>query len=140
MGLRSGLLGCLFLVLPLFLGMCRGGDRNYPGGKRSGPKPKMDEESVAKRMKREASHARMAQRKAAAAIAAEQEEDAEQQKALLRKERSELPMCGRRSLGSERIADAKAAASSAANPASKAAASVAAQHKKNTLESFFLKP
>ena len=42
--------------------MGRGGDRNYPGGKRSGPKPKMDKESVAKREKRQESNRTSAQR------------------------------------------------------------------------------
>ena len=78
--------------------MCRGGDRNYPGGKRSGPKPKMDEESVAKRMKRESRQAHTAQRKAADAAAAEQQEEAEQQRALLREQLADLPMCSRRML------------------------------------------
>jgi hypothetical protein len=105
------------------LGMCsRGGDRNCPGGKRSGPKPKMDEESVAKRMKREASQARTAQRKAADAAAAEQEEKAEQQRALLREKLADQPMCARRMHGSKCVAD-KAAAVAAAPAASSGAGS-----------------
>ena len=118
--------------------MCRGGDRNYPGGKRSGPKPKMDEESVAKRMKREARQGRTAQRKAADAAAAEQEEEAEQQRALLREKYAGQAMCIRRKYGSARIADAKAAA--ALDAAAPAAAASAAQPQKGTLLGFFSKP
>ena len=126
----------MLLVLPLDLGMGHGGDRNCPGGKKSGPKPKMDEESVAKRQKRLESKARTVQRKAAAAAAAEQEEEAEQQRALLRKERAEQPMCSRRSLGSERIADARAAAAVAATDAA-AAHLQDPRHNMNKLYSHF---
>ena len=117
--------------------MCRGGDRNYPGGKKSGPKPKMDEESIAKRQKRLESKARTAARKAAAAADAEQEEEAEQQKAVLRKQHANQPMCHRRRLGSERIADARAAAAAVAEDAATAPTSSAAFHGMNTLQSFF---
>ena len=110
------------------------------GGKRpnTGPKPKMDEESVVKRQKRLESKARTAQRKADAAAAAEQEEEAEQQKALLRKERTEQPMCLRRSFGSERVAAAKAAAAATDAAAAVAAASTAPRHEMNKIYSFFV--
>ena len=62
--------GLAFLVLLLVIGMGRGGDRNFPGGNRTGPKLKMDEVSVANRMKRKESEERTALRKAAAAAAA----------------------------------------------------------------------
>ena len=116
--------------------MWRGGDRNYPGGKRSGPKPKMDELSMAKRMKRQASKERTALRKAAAAAAAVEKEQAEQQRALLREQLAEQPICVRRPLGSQRIAD-KATAVAAAAAAAPAAA---AQPQKGTLDGFFMKP
>ena len=75
---------CFYLVLLLVVGMGHGGDRNFPGGKKSGPKPKMDEARVVNRMKREASKERTALRKAAAAAAAVEKEQAEQQRASLR--------------------------------------------------------
>ena len=114
--------------------MCRGGDRNYPGGKSSGPKPKMDEKSIAKRMKRQASKERTVQRKAMAAAAAVEEEKATEEKALLRKELADQPAFRRRSLGSERIFNAKAAAASTARDS---AATVAPAESKCTLQSFF---
>ena len=125
----------MLLRVLLVLSMCRGGDRNYPGGKRTGPKPKMDAESIVKRQKRQESKERTALRKATVEAAAVKEEEAEQQKALLRKKHTDLPMCLRRNLGSERIADAKAAAASAALDA----ATAAAEPKKGTLDTFFLK-
>ena len=125
----------IFRVL-LVLSMCRGGDRNYPGGKSTGPKPKMDAVSIVKRQKRQESKARTALRKATAEAAAVKNEETEQKKALLRKKHTDLPMCLRRNLGSERIADAKAAAASAALDAATAAA---AEPKKGTLDTFFSK-
>ena len=83
-------------ALLLVIGMVRGGDRNYPGGKKSGPRPKMDEVSVANRMKRKARKERTALRKAEAAAAAVEDEKAEQQKALLREQFGEQPMFLRR--------------------------------------------
>ena len=97
----------------------------------------MDAESVAKRMKREASQARTAQRKAADAAAAEQEEEAEQQRALLREKLADLPMCARRMHGSKRMADKAAAMATA--PAA-AAPAAAAQPQQGTLLGFFSKP
>ena len=132
----SGLLP--LCVLLLVIGMCRGGDHNNPGGNKSGPKPKMDNVSIAKRIERKASKDRTAQRKAAAAAAAVQEQEAEQQKALLRNERSEQPMSLRRSLGSERVATAKAAAAAAAaDAAAAAAASSDPAHNMKKIYSFF---
>ena len=64
--------------------MCHGGDRNFPGGKKSGPKPKMDEASVVNRMKREASKERTALRKAAAAAAAVDKKQAERRRTMMR--------------------------------------------------------
>ena len=99
--------GCcyFYLVLLFVVGMGHGGDRNFPGGKKSGPKPKMDEASVVNRMKREASKERTALRKAAAAAAAVDMEQAERRRALLRVKHGDQPMCVRRQLGSQRIAD-----------------------------------
>jgi hypothetical protein len=125
-------------LLLLELGMCRGGDRSFPGGKKPGPKPNMDEESIAKRQKRQESKERTAERKAADAAAAEQEEQAEQQRALLREKYAGQAMCIRRKYGSARIADAKAAA--ALDAAAPAAAASAAQPQKGTLLGFFSKP
>ena len=119
--------------------MGRGGDQNFPGGKKSGPKPKMDAVSVANRMKRKQSKERTVLRKAAAAAAAVEKEEAEQQRALLRDKLAEQPMCVRRQLGSQRIAD-KATAVAAAPAAAAAAPAAAAQPQKGTLDSFFMKP
>ena len=112
--------------------MGRGGDRNFPGGNKSGPKPKMDEVSVANRMKRKESKKRTVLRKAAAAAAAVEKEKAEQQRELLREKLAEQPMCVRRKLGSQRIADKATAVATA--PAA------AAQPQKGTLDGFFSKP
>ena len=92
--------------------------------------------SIVKRQKRQESKARTALRKATAEAAAVKNEETEQKKALLRKKHTDLPMCLRRNLGSERIADAKAAAASAALDAATAAA---AEPKKGTLDTFFSK-
>ena len=114
--------------------MCRGGDRNYPGGKSTGPKPKMDDESVAKRRaKRQASKERTAQRKAVAAAEAAKEETAAEKKALLRKELADQPAFRRRSLGSERIFNANAVAASAAQDA----AATPPAEPKGSIVSFF---
>ena len=126
------------LVLLLVIGMGRGGERNFPGGNRTGPKLKMDEVSVANRMKRKESEERTALRKAAAAAAAVEKKQAEQQRASLREKLAEQPMCVRRQLGSQRIAD-KATAVAAA-PAAAAATAAAAQPQKRTLDDFFSKP
>ena len=133
--------GCcyFYLVLLFVVGMGHGGDRNFPGGKKSGPKPKMDEASVVKRMKREASKERTALRKAAAAAAAVDMEQAERRRALLRVKHGDQPMCVRRQLGSQRIAD-KVATAAAAPAAAAAAPAAAAQPHKGSLESFLSKP
>ena len=117
--------------------MCRGGNRNYPGGKRSGPKPKMDEQSVANRMKREASKERTALRKAEAAAKAVKEEEAAKEKALLREEHADQPAFRRRSFGSERIAAKAAASSSAQDAAAAAVASFDPAHDMKKLYSYF---
>ena len=136
----AGLLGCLFLVLLLVLGMGWGGDRSRPGGKKPGRKPRMDDESIMKRAERQASKQRTALRKAAKAAAAVREKEEEQRKAAQREQLKDQVMCVRRlhGCGSERIADVKAAAAVAPEAAAPAAA--AAQPTKGTLHSFFVKP
>ena len=128
----------MLLRVLLVLSMCRGGDRNYPGGKKTGPKLKMDAESIVKRQKRLESQARTAQRKAAAAAAVVLKEEAEAQRAELRKKRADEPMCLRRQLGSQRIAD-KAAVVATASAAPAAAPPLLAAGQP-TLQSFFSKP
>ena len=102
-----------------------------------GPKPKMDEVSAANRMKRKESKERTVLRNAAAAAAAVEQEKAEQQRELLREKLAEQPMCVRRQLGSQRIADKATAVATA--PAA-AAPAAAAQPQKGTLDGFFMKP
>ena len=132
------LLACCCLLLLLLsinlvqlVGMGRGGNRNYPGGrKKTGPKPKMDDKSVMKREAREASKARTAVRKAA------KEKKTEQLKAVQREEEKNAHWPSR-GLGSARVAEQKAAAAAAAAEAAPAAA---AQPKSSTLHIFFSKP
>ena len=76
-------------MLLLVVSMGHGGDRNFPGGKKSGPKPKMDEASVVNRMKREASKERTALRKAAAAAAAVDKKQAERRASFEEKRRQQ---------------------------------------------------
>ena len=90
----------------------------------------VDEVSGANRMKRKESEERTALRKAAAAAAAVEKKQAEQQRASLREKLAEQPMCVRRQLGSQRIAD-KATAVAAA-PAAAAAPEATAQPQKGT--------
>ena len=111
------LLGCWQLLQS----MARGGDRNYPGGKKSGPKPDITDLGIAKRSEKLASKARTAQRKAAAAAAAVEKEEADRRRAVLREESADQPMCLRRQHGSQRIADKNAAASSSAAASAAAA-------------------
>ena len=92
-GSAAGLLGCLFLELFFALGMGWGGDRSRPGGNKPGRKPRMDDESIAKRAKRQASKARTAQRKAAKAAAAVVQQQAEKQKAVMREKHVDQVMC-----------------------------------------------
>ena len=121
--------------------MARGGDRNYPGGKKSGPKPDITDLGIAKRSEKLASKARTAQRKAAKAAAAVVQEQAEKQKAVMREQHAELASYFRRQWGSERIADKAAAAALAGTaPEAAAPAAAAAQPTKGTLHSFFVKP
>ena len=79
--------------------MARGGGRNDPGGKKSGPKLDMTELGIEKRMLRLAREARTAQRKAGAAAAAVEKEEADRRRAVLREESADQPMCLRRQHG-----------------------------------------
>ena len=95
----------------------------------------MDDESVAKRAKRQASKERTAQRKAVAVAEAAKKETAAEEKALLRKELADQPAFRRRSLGSERIFSAKAVAASVAQDA----AATPPAEPKGSIVSFFSK-